>query len=166
MFNLSERLHPSTPSSATYNWTGTSGSTNTYETSDYSSVVFRTQLSTLEISENKRPFRVSLIDDFTAYSSYSQALSSTTVVVALTSIRSSLYQNSALTSETLTIDFKNLPCPSTGCEYVVEIPNRDKLDLSRDNIGPLCLMPCQNYTLFVRGLLATMGPYCANGISL
>ena len=96
---------------------------------EFSNVVFKTPLTTMELSENKLPYRVSLIDNFTAYSSYSQALSSTTVAVALTVIRSSLYQNSDLTSETLTIDFRNLPCPPSGCEYVVEIPNRDQLDL-------------------------------------
>ena len=108
---------------------------------------------------------MSLTDNFTAYSSYSQALSSTTVAVALTVIRSSLYQNSDLTSETLTIDFRNLPCPPSGCEYVVEIPNRDQLDLSRDNIGQLVPgVRLQNFTLYCqKGSYINETLTCANG---
>jgi hypothetical protein len=147
VFNLSERAEPSSFSTTVYSWSDFSYSSASAESSDYSEITFRSPISHLEKSINMIPYKVSVLADLPAYAELDSEVAATVVSAAVVVVDASLYQNPNLTAHSVEVIFGDMPCPITGCEYVIELPNYDNVDLSRHNINPLTETLLQNYTL-------------------
>ena len=126
-----------------------------------------TPLTPLEIAIGTPPFSISLLTNKTVFHSYvdSTNVGNTLSTAVIIMTRSSLYHNPELSSDAITVEFNNIPCPINGCEMDIKIPGTGKINLDRQYMGTftagltpvIITLYCQKYSSLEEAII------CPNG---